>query len=309
MQGSRTNPGITVLAAVLASGMVATAGCKDRAAEIGTEDNPLVFVMTASTVRDKETSINDLHSVLEQESGLHIRMEIAPTPVRAIQLFGSDTVDAGLLAPFEFLLARKLHDVEPALQVLREGPTYRGTILVRKDAGINTLEDLTGRRIAYTDPYSLSGFVLPAAHLSRIDVDVDSVFAGGHDEAVAMLEEGRVEAAATYERRAKGELDRRGLRELALWEPVANEPVFFRSDLDEKVRGPIVRAFKAAPEDERAAAALHDLLGADGFAQVDDATYDELERLAMEAGLEVQSLVPGGWFVWHTSTEPFVPIP
>ncbi len=310
MRKDRMPPSAMVLAASLAACLLVLGGCKTRLEEeIGTADSPLVLVMSKSTTKGKAGAVVAVREVLERETGLHIEVEIPPTSARAIQLFSGRRADAGLLGPFEYLLARRVYGVEAGLQLLREGPTYEGTILVKADSDIQRLEDLAGRRIAYTDPYSMTGFVLPAAKLQQAKVDVDAIYAGSHDEALEMLEAGRVHATATYLRRAKGELEQRGLRILERTGPVANEPLFFRKDLANDKRETLARGFQAAMEDTRFSAAMMELFGADGVAPIDDAAYDEMERIAGEAGKEVQSLVPGGWFVHHSAQEPLIPTP
>lgn len=285
-------------------------GCKRPEDDIGSADSPLVFVMSKSTTEGKAGEVEILRQTLEQESGLHIRIEIPPSPVRAIQLFRGRGADAGLLGPFEYLLAREIHGVEAGVQLQRDGrPTYQGTLLVKEDSEIESIEDLSGKRIAYTDPYSMTGFVLPAARLKRAGIEPDAIFAGTHDEAIEMVEDGRAHAAATYLRRAEGELEGRGLRILERTEPVPNEPVFFRKGLPEDKREAIVNAFIAATSDEQCADALTELLGCDSAAPVDDSAYDDIERIANEAGMEVQSLVPGGWTLHHEAQEPIVPTP
>ncbi|MFW5878444.1 MAG: phosphate/phosphite/phosphonate ABC transporter substrate-binding protein [Myxococcota bacterium] len=287
------------------------ASCKQRPPEqeIGSADAPLVFVMSPSTVEGKQDQVDILKGVLEEESGLKMEIRIPPNPVSAIQLFSGREADAGLLGPFEYLLARKLHEVEAGLQIVRDGPTYQGTIMVKNDDEIGEIGDLQGKRIAYTTPYSMTGFVLPAARLKAAGVTMDALYAGSHDEALAMLEEGRVHAAATYLRREEGELDRRGLRVLETTGPVANEPIFFRKDLPADTREAFMSGFRAATADQQCGAALMDLVGCEGVAEVDDEAYDEFEEMASAAGKEVQSLVPGGWFVYHASREPFVTTP
>ena len=72
--------------------------------------------------------------------------------------------------------------------------------MARVDSGIADLSDIRGKKVAFVDPSSASGYLYPAAHLVGlgydIDKDIDSVFAGGHDKSLQAVLNGDVDVAA-----------------------------------------------------------------------------------------------------------------
>jgi len=64
-------------------------------------------------------------------------------------------------------------------------------------------EDLKGKKVAFVDPSSTSGYIFPAVilmdHGIDVEQDVTYQFAGGHDKALQLLINGDVDAIGTYE--------------------------------------------------------------------------------------------------------------
>ena len=79
---------------------------------------------------------------------------------------------------------------------------YSGFVLVRSTDPAVSLKDLKGRRIAFVDQYSTSGYLLPKHALESNGISIDSgfskvVFAGSHGAALDLLARGEVDAATT----------------------------------------------------------------------------------------------------------------
>lgn len=63
--------------------------------------------------------------------------------------------------------------------------TYRSAILVHADARFSSSRDLAGRRAAWTDVESASGYVFPRRHLARLGVDPHGLVDQFHGSAAA----------------------------------------------------------------------------------------------------------------------------
>jgi phosphonate transport system substrate-binding protein len=73
--------------------------------------------------------------------------------------------------------------------------------IARADSGIKKIEDAKGKRMAFVDPASTSGFLFPAAYLKKRGIDYNTffaqyVFAGSHDGAVRAIYNGDEDVAA-----------------------------------------------------------------------------------------------------------------
>ncbi|MEM7417312.1 MAG: phosphate/phosphite/phosphonate ABC transporter substrate-binding protein [Gemmatimonadota bacterium] len=78
---------------------------------------------------------------------------------------------------------------------------YEMELLTRHDSGLERVEDLRGRSLAFTSPTSNSGFKAPSVLLEAefgmvAEQDFDVVFSGRHDNSVLGVLQGDYEAAA-----------------------------------------------------------------------------------------------------------------
>ncbi len=294
-----TNPRRTWLLAVLPAVLfVAVLGFLYVRAQrleeaIGTAGSPVIFIFSPDHGRNlAREDQRTLASFLEAESGLAVEIRVASSPLDAIEAFGA-RADIGLLGLFEYLVAREEYGVRAKLCVLREGGagSYTGTIIVRTDSPIRSVADLSGRRIAYVDPYSTSGFVFPAKLLADAHVHVTAEFAGSHAEALARVRAGRVDAAATY---AGAGADDAEFRSIATTDAIPNEPVVLRPGLSEDKARRLVAAllkFAGTPEGHHI---LGQIGGISGFRAGTDEEYREVLEIARAAGTTVYDLVPEG---------------
>src|SRR5712692_11493259 len=116
----------------------------------------------------------------------------------------SGQVDIGSFSPFAYVDAQRGGKIQIIAQsILDHSATYRGLVIARKDSGLRTVGDLEGKRFAFVDPKSASGYVYPRAMLVEKGVTPEryfkeTIFAGGHDKVIAAVLEGRVDAGAIY---------------------------------------------------------------------------------------------------------------
>src|SRR5437879_9112274 len=112
------------------------------------------------------------------------------------------SVDIGSFSPFAYVDAVRGGKIRIIAQSIIEGSaTYRGIIVARKDSGIKSIADLKGKRFAFVDPKSASGYVYPRAMLIEKGIDPETyfketMFAGNHDKVIAAVLDGRADAGA-----------------------------------------------------------------------------------------------------------------
>lgn len=80
---------------------------------------------------------------------------------------------------------------------------YRSVIFVRRDSGRTTMGDLAGAHVAWVDPTSASGYIVPRAYLRDNGHPPDELFAfetmaGSHGAVARMVLAGEVDAGATF---------------------------------------------------------------------------------------------------------------
>lgn len=80
---------------------------------------------------------------------------------------------------------------------------YYAVMYSRADSGIETLEDMEGRSLAFADPNSTSGYLVPNAELRGMGIEPEAYFSetgfgGGHEQAVVAVLQGQYDAGVTW---------------------------------------------------------------------------------------------------------------
>jgi phosphonate transport system substrate-binding protein len=147
----------------------------------------------------------------KKKTGLDVKTFIATDYTALIEALRSGRIDFAFLPPFSFVKAEEMAGAEVLMKAVRKGQAvfYSG-IIVRADKGFNKIEDLKGKNIAWVDPASSSGFIIPkAALITKAKIDPDKFFgkqmyAGSHDALVLSVLNGTVDAGATFVNDTKG---------------------------------------------------------------------------------------------------------
>lgn len=228
-----------------------------------------------------------LEKYLEDETQLDVEIrsphaydyaEIADTLLRG-------DVDIAELSPYQYALVA---DRVTALvaSVAHGASTYGSYLVVRQGSSIHSLADIKGKRVAFVDPLSTSGYLLPATYLREhgidIDKDIAARFVGSHPAAVAAVEDGSVDVAAVSSDLLIGNAGLAGpLVVIAKAGRMPYDVVVARKDLDPAVLAQVKRALlRLSIHDERGRAALRAFSSVDGFMPVPPGYYDGIKRLA-----------------------------
>lgn len=76
-------------------------------------------------------------------------------------------VDLFIDSPFPAAFVWKHGDVRPILRRWKRGSeVYRSVVFARADSGVESIDDLAGKIIAFTEPFSTSGYLMPKAAIS-----------------------------------------------------------------------------------------------------------------------------------------------
>ena len=198
------------------------------------------------------------------------------------------TADIGWFSPFAYIAARERHGVRPLVTpVVNGSPSYHGLIIARKDRRLQTLESLDGKRFAFVDPQSASGYVYPKAMLLEQGKNPERFFGetrflGSHNRVIDAVLSGQMDAGATYTEamdaaRAAGSAVHE-LMEVARTEAIPKDAIAARADVDKELTQAISEAFVRL-----SSAGGQELLRKsqiDGFVRSDDAAYDVIRRAA-----------------------------
>ena len=229
--------------------------------ELGTVNNPLKLYFTPSVNAENiSTNSKEFITFLEKETGLFFKTGIATSYIAVVEAFGSARADIGVMNSLGYLLANERYNAQAKLKIIRYGdPHYFGQILAHVDSGINSVKDIHGKKFAFTDPSSTSGYMLALkAFKDQKVTPSQTVFATRHDNVVTMIYQRQVDAGATYHvPSVGGEIkDARALvktqfpdvaekvKIIQVTDPIPNEPVVFRDGLSENLSRRVVDAIK-----------------------------------------------------------------
>src|SRR5438552_7172931 len=171
---------------------------------------------------------------LAQELGRPVELVLRASYRETLDAFGRDEVDVVSGTAINFVQARQRHGARALVKrVAADGTTYTSIFVALASSAATRLEDLRGQRIAFSDPSSTSGYVLPRLMLANIGVPdpatffAEIKFKGNQYDAVRALLAGEVEAAAvaSFVLSDPG-VEARRLRVLGRSEPVEMGPVF-----------------------------------------------------------------------------------
>lgn len=177
----------------------------------------------------------------------------------------------------------------PVLRGDRYGgrPIYYSDVVVSSTSPLRSFGDLRGATWAYNEPFSHSGYMTVLHHLATLGEDRSyfgrMIEAGFHQEAIRMVADGRVDAAAIdsqvldIELRDHAELAA-AVRRIGTIGPSSIQPVIAsRSRLTDSERRTISVALMGVADDPAARDVLDAAL-VERFVPVTDAIYDDIRR-------------------------------
>lgn len=291
---------------ILVSGLIV--GCTRDRGEIGSQQNPIKFFFVPSVdVKVIEDTSKVLEKYLEANTPYKFKISIPTSFIAVVEAFGTNRADVASINTFGYILAHEKYGTEAHLTVIRHGEsTYKAQFISKEGSGIKKLEDFKGKKIAFVDPASTSGYLLPLKILKDRNIEPkDSMFAMRHDSVVSMIYQGQVDGGATfYSPPADGEIqDARRLvktqypdveekiKIVELTPPIPNDPIIFRKDLPDKVKEAVVAALKEFVDTPEGKDVLQKLSSVTGFVDATDKDYDKVREMLKSLGKSASELV------------------
>lgn len=309
--------------------VVGSSGCTDE--KVGSSSRPFTMYFVPSVDAQTVTRSADqlTHFVSEYVSKkisggkekFHIKSAVPSSYIAVVEALGTGRADFAALTTFSYILTKdiKKYDVEALVRVVRgdNENSYKAQIIARVDSGIKTLQDLNGKKFAFTDPASTAGYILPK-HLmeSQGILPGQTVFAQKHDNVVTMVYQGQVDAGATYYspprhvekdgKQVEEIMDARAkvktqfpdveskVKIVTLTEDTPNEPWVVRSHLGKdneysnQVKAAVKEALLQFASTEEGKKALFELYSITGLADVDDHLYEGIRKLVLASNVNIE---------------------
>ena len=205
-------------------------------------------------------------------------------------------------------MTNKKYGAQAKLRVLRYGePHYRGQIIAHVDSGIKSVKDIDGKRFAFTDPSSTSGFMFAKKLLKESNaVPSNTTFAQKHDNVVTMVYQGQVDAGATYyspaskdgvirDARARVKTQFPDVEEkvkiIEITEKIPNDPFVFRKDLPKEIVTKFITAVKKYLSTVEGKKIFKTIYSVEGLIDATDKDYDGLRAMIKSIDLDTENLI------------------
>lgn len=275
---------------------------------LGSFDRPIVLAFTpsqeSSTISTQGAAIK---GALEKATGLAWKVTTMTSYAAQVEGMCSGSVDVGFFAPLQMTLLLSKDCGSPVLAALRKddtgqlSTTYKSQILVKADSGINDLNGLKGKKFAFVDPLSASGFVFPTLTVkNKTGQDPktffsQTIFAGGHPQAALAVYQGTVDGAATF-------IDARDslvsanpdiktkTKVIDTAGPIPNDGVALRKGFPTDLGTTVTKALQDYGATDAGKSTLSKLFQWDGMQAVDAKFYDAMKDAAKLAGVDVEGL-------------------
>ena len=209
----------------------------------------------------------------------------------------SQYVDVAWLPPIPFVALERKRAAVPLVHLRRGGSSsFRSALVVRDDSAIRGLADLAGKRAAWVDRDSASGFVVPRIELAKAGLDVRGAlgrerFFHSHEAVVRAVVGGLADFGATYAGVAPDGTIARGpwtetaarVRVIAVLGAIPGDVVAARSDSGLPSRERLRDALLRVSSGRKSKLLAHGAFGVDEFQAFEPGGYVELQREIEEA--------------------------
>ncbi|MGH3862168.1 phosphate/phosphite/phosphonate ABC transporter substrate-binding protein [Actinokineospora sp.] len=238
-----------------------------------------------------------LAKALESKLGCPVELKIVDDYSAEVLAMRNGRLELAQFGPLGYVFASSKANAQ-AVASFADGTgkltTYTGGIWVPADSPIKSINDLVGKTLALSSPGSTSGDALPRYALKKAGIADDAVkidYAGGHPEALLALKNAKVDAAEINSQQlatatAAGTFDKSKFRQVWTSEPIPNDPITMRGDLDKAFQDKVRKALlELSPSDVAKVSAFLDVDPPGPLVAVTKETYQPLFDLASALGL------------------------
>lgn len=186
-----------------------------------------------------------VRAYLAKTLGTPVELKVTLDYNGAIEAMRAKHIEVAWFGPFAYVLAADVAGAEAIVTGIRRDTgrsTYKTIFVAHRDGGIKSIKDLTGRSLAFVDPASTSGYLIPMSILKRHGYAPEkdfkaTTYAGSHNAAQLAVKHRKVDVAAdsdtSFARMVKaGEIDPRVNVVIHESEPIPGSPIAVRGDLD-----------------------------------------------------------------------------
>ncbi len=258
-------------------------------------------VVTSENEADRIVRYKPVIAYLENTLGVPVEFRNATDYAGVIEALNADKLQVAGLGPAAYAQAWIISggEVEPlAGQIANDGTFgYHSVVVVKTDSPHKTIEDLRGKKLAFADPNSASGFQAPSFFLKEAGFPPETffsstAFSGSHENSIMALLNDTFDGAATWwnsEERSnfsrmwdKGMIPKDSVR--VIWKSplLPSSPITVRTSMPAALKHAVKAAYMDMPVADPAAWKAMTDGKAKGYKAVTHAEYEPMVRMVKE---------------------------
>ena len=170
--------------------------------EVGSPDHPIKVLFVPSVDANVIVSGGEIMAnALNAATGMTFEVSVPTSYAATIEeMCASPSDTIGFIPAFGYVLANDLCGVDVAFKAVRRGwGVYWTMVVVARDSEIQALSDLNGKKWAYPDAGSTSGYLVPTVMFKDGGITPgETLEAGGHPESVRAVYTGEADFATAF---------------------------------------------------------------------------------------------------------------
>ncbi|MEQ8169611.1 MAG: phosphate/phosphite/phosphonate ABC transporter substrate-binding protein [Candidatus Eremiobacterota bacterium] len=228
-----------------------------------------------------------LADYITDRTGIPVEVDTKKSYEDIINGLKNGEVDMAYLGALSYIKAHEVAGVIPIVQpnfITEKAPTYRSCIIVRKDSGIKKFADLKGKKFAFTDKDSTSGYLIPVSMMADSGIKnlkffSSYLFTGDHEAAFLAVYNGYVDGGAVYSRLFLENKDPR-LKDIIIIkksEPIPTGPIVIRKEIpSEKVE--LIKKAYLSVGGRKETEEIRKLIKTSHYCETSDKDYDIIRK-------------------------------
>ncbi len=210
----------------------------------------IMGLIPAESNEEMVEKFEPMRAYMEEKLNRPITVFTATDYAGVIEAMRRDKVDIAWFGPLSYVLAEQEAGAEAFAVGVRQKTgksTYKSILVVPGDSSVQSIQDLKGKDVAFVDPASTSGGLVPSYLVVKAtgqkpkDFFAKLTYAGSHDAAGMAVKNKTVDAAGTnditYNKMLnKGLISQQSNRILLESDPIPGSPLAYRQELDEQTK-------------------------------------------------------------------------
>ncbi|WP_413582437.1 phosphate/phosphite/phosphonate ABC transporter substrate-binding protein [Bdellovibrio sp. HCB288] len=239
---------------------------------------------------------------LQARLRIPVTMYISKNYTGLVDAMKNKKVDFAFFSSSTFVLAEKQAQAKVLLKKVWQEPYYYSAIVVPAKSKIKNVKDLKGKRIAFVDEQSSSGYLYPKVEIHRQGLeekDLKVQFTGNHQASIKALESNEVDAAAVFSDDEQGKQGawvkfadtKNKFRVIWMSQPIPNDPFCVRQDFyDEypKVTHDMMFALIEILEQTADKNTYSEILGSRDLMPATSKQYDPVREMVKALNIELK---------------------